>query len=295
MRVLISGSNGLVGSAVMAHLTSQGHQVTRLVRRAPAAGEVWWDPDGGRIDASGLEGFEGVVHVATMPWPLRWSGESKIKMCANRTGTCRLLAETLAERTRKPRVLVCASGMGYYPPSGDRLLDETCAGGDDFIANLQRDGEAAAAPASAAGIRVVHLRIPTVLGGATLDLLVANLRRGIGRLGDGRQWSSWVSRDELASIVQYALTTETLCGPVNAVSPYPVRNTEFAATLGKVVGRRPWLPMPAFLLRMMMGEMAETFALASRRLVPRRLLESGYRFRFPELETALRHELHLPA
>jgi len=295
MRVLISGSNGLIGSAVTSYLLDQGHTVTRLVRRTPQAGEVWWDPDGGRIDAAGLEGFDGVVHVASMPWPPHWTDEFKAKMRANRTGTCRLLAETLAECRHKPHVLVCASGMGYYPPSGDQVLDETCPGGDDFIATLQREGEAAAAPANAAGIRVVHLRIPAVIGGATLDSLVASLRCGMGRLGDGRQWSSWVGRDELASIVQYALTTGTLYGPVNAVSPNPVRNAEFTATLGRVVGRRPFLPVPAFLLRMLGGEMAETFALASRRLVPRRLLESGYRFRFSELEAALRHELHLPA
>jgi hypothetical protein len=149
---------------------------------------------------------------------------------------------------------------------------------------LQRDGEAATAPASAAGIRVVCLRIPAVLGGATV-------RRNMGRVGNGRQWSSWVSRDELASIVHHALVTDELAGPVNPVSPNPVRNAEFAATLSRALGARPGLPIPAFLLRLMVGEMADALILASRRIEPRRLLATGYQFRFSQLEAALRHEL----
>lgn len=284
MRILISGASGMIGSAVAPYLTSQGHEVVRLVRRVPGAGEVRWDPDAGTIDAAGLEGFDGVVHVASMPWPMRWTSEFKTQIRENRVGTNRLLAETLAGRKRKPQVLVCASGMGIYPSSGDQVITEESALGSDFLAMLQCDGEAATAPASAAGIRVVYLRIPAVLGGA-------NIRRITGRLGSGQQWSSWVARDELASIVQHVLVTDALVGPVNPVSPNPVRNAEFTTTLSRVLGSKPGLPMPAFLLRLMLGEMADALILASRRIEPRKLLATGYQFRFPLLEAALRHEL----
>ncbi len=285
MRILMSGTSGMIGSVVAPYLASQGHEVVRLVRREAGAGEVRWDPDAGAIDAAGAEGFDGVVHVASMAWPLRWTPQFKRQMRANRLGTNRLLAETLAACQRKPRVFVYASGMGIYPSSGDQVLTEDSPLGTDFLAQLQRDGEAAAAPAGAAGIRVVPLRIPAVLGGATL-------RRAMGRAGNGQQWSSWVSRDELASIVQHVLVTDELTGPVNPVSPNPVRNAEFAATHSRVLGARPGLPMPAFLLRLIVGEMADALIFASRRIEPRRLLATGYQFRFPDLETALRHELN---
>jgi uncharacterized protein (TIGR01777 family) len=225
-----------------------------------------------------------VVHVATMPWPARWTATAKRQIRANRLATNGLLAETLASRKRKPNVLVCASGMGIYPSSGDQVLTEASPLGSDFLAMLQRDGEAATAPASAAGLRVASLRIPAVLGGASL-------RRNMGRLGNGRQWSSWVARDEMASIVEHVLLTETLIGPINTVSPNPVRNADFAATLSRALGSRPGRPIPAFLLRLMLGEMADALVLASRRILPAKLMNSGYQFRFPELEDAVRHEL----
>jgi uncharacterized protein (TIGR01777 family) len=284
MRILIAGANGMIGSTLVPYLAAQGHEIVRLVRRIPGTGEVRWDPDTGSIDCAGLEGFDGVVHLASMPWPIRWTPKSKEQMRANRIATNCLLAESLAGRKQKPQVFICASGMGIYPSSGDQVLTEDSELGTDFLAVLQRDGELAAAPASNAGIRVVNLRIPAVLGGT-------NLQRNIGRIGSGQQWSSWVSRDELGSILQHVLVTETLNGPVNPVSPGPVRNAEFAATLSLVLGRKPGLPVPAFLLRLLLGEMAEALILASRRIMPYRLLESGYQFRFPTLDAALRHEL----
>jgi uncharacterized protein (TIGR01777 family) len=288
MRILISGSSGMIGSAVTPYLASQGHEVVRLVRRQPAAGEVRWDPDVGTIDAAGLEGFDGVVHVASMPWPMRWTPEAKKKLRANRLGTNSLLATALAGCQRKPRVLICASGMGIYPPSGEQIITEENALGVDFLARLQCDGEAAAMQAANVGIRVVNLRIPAVLGGAAV-------RRNMGRIGNGKQWSSWVGRDELAAIINFIIENDSLTGPVNPVSPNPVRNAELAATLSRVLGRKPGPSMPAFLLRIMLGEMAEALILASRRLVPGKLLAAGYKFRFPELEVALRHELGVGA
>ena len=191
MKILIAGSNGMVGSAVTRHLTECGHQVIRLVRHTPGPGEVRWDPDAGEIDTAALDGFDGVVHLASMPWPMRWTAKAKQKLRANRLATNRLLAESLAGCEHKPRVLICASGMGYYASSGDAVLTENSPAGTSFLARLQQDGEAATAPASEAGIRVVHLRISPVLGGAALQ------RVGL-RAGDGQQWSSWVGRDELA-------------------------------------------------------------------------------------------------
>jgi uncharacterized protein (TIGR01777 family) len=284
VRTLIAGASGLIGSAVAARLVTQGHEVIRLVRRAPDAGEVRWDPDEGTIDVAGLEGFDGVVHVASVPWPARWTTKAKQQIRANRLATNSLLARVLADCSHKPRVLVCASGMGFYPPSGAQIITEDSAGGTSWLATLQRDGEAATAPASAAGIRVVNLRIPPVLTGASIA-------RGTNRIGNGRQWMSWVGRDELTSIIEHVLLIDALEGPVNPVSPNPVQNADFAATTARVLGRKPGLALPAFLLHLLLGEVADEFILASRRMEPRKLLATGYQFRFPDLETALRHEL----
>ncbi len=284
MKILISGSNGMVGAAVAPFLANQGHEVVRLVRRKPGPGEVWWDPDAGQIDAAGLEGFDGVVHLASMPWPMRWTAEAKQQLRDNRLATNRLLAESLAKCQHKPKVLICASGMGYYPSSGDEVLTEDCPAGTSFLAGLQQAGEAATAPASQAGIRVVHLRIPPVLGGAAL-------KRAGFQAGNGQQWASWVGRDELASIIDFALRTETLTGPVNAVSPNSMHNADFARTASQALGHKWGGSMPAFLVRLTMGEMGEEFMLSSRRMQPAKLLAAGYRFRFPELDHALQHEV----
>ncbi len=274
----------MVGAAVAPYLASQNHEVVRLVRRTPNAGEIRWDPDAGTIDAAGLEGFDGVVHVASMSWDGKWTPAFKKEMRDNRVRTNSLLAETLARREHRPKVLVCASGQGIYPSSGDEVLTEDSAFGTDFLANLQCEGEAATAAASAANIRVVHLRIPMVLASSSV-------RGDMGRMGDGKQWVSWVARDDLASIIHHALVTDALVGPVNPVSPNPVRNVEFVEILARVLNRKPGLPIPALVLRTMLGEMADALVLASRRIEPRKLLATGYQFRCPKLEAALRHEL----
>ena len=286
MKILVAGSHGMIGSAVTTYHIARGHQVSRLVRATPGPGEVWWDPDAGKIDTAGLDGFDGVVHLATMRWPMRWTKNAKEIIRLNRLATNRLLAESLAGCEHKPQVLICASGMGYYASSGETILTENSPAGTSFLARLQQDGEASTAPASEAGIRVVHLRVPPVLGGPALQQV------GF-KAGDGQQWMSWVGRDELASIIEYALTTETLTGPLNAVSPNPLRNAEFAKVSTKVLGHKSRGTMPAFLVRLVMGEMGEEFLLASRRIQPVKLLAAGYQFRFPELEQALRHEMEV--
>jgi uncharacterized protein (TIGR01777 family) len=283
MKILIAGSNGMVGSAVTRHLIECGHEVARLVRHTPAAGEIWWDPDAGQIDTASLNSFDGVVHLASMPWPMRWTAKAKQKMNANRVGTNRLLAESLAVCGHGPKVFICASGQGYYAPSGDDVLTEDCPGGTSFLSILDRDAEAVTAPASSAGIRVVHLRMPTVLGGDRLKML------GF-QAGDGQQWMSWIGRDELAYIIDFALKTETLAGPVNTVSPNPMRLSDFAKVSTEALGQKPGGVMPAFIVRLIMGEMGDEFLLASRRIQPAKLLAAGYQFRFPDLGDALRHE-----
>jgi len=283
MKILVAGSHGMIGSAVTRHLIECGHEVVRLVRKAPLDGELYWDPDAGSIDASGLEGFDAVILLASMKWPMRWTRKAKEKLRANRIATYRLLAESLATCMRKPRVLVCASGVGVYPSSGDQILTEDTMPCSSFLSAVDRDGETATAAAEVAGIRVVHLRIPQVIGGAALQYV------GF-QAGDGQQWISWVGRDELASIIEFVLTTERLSGPVNAVSPNPLRNTEFVTTATRALGLKPGGVMPNFIVRLVMGEMGEEFMLASRRAQPVKLLAAGYRFQYPELACALQHE-----
>jgi len=283
MKILIAGSHGMIGSVVTRHLLENGHEVVRLVRCTPGSDEIWWDPDAGEIHTTGLEGFDGVINLATTPWPMRWTAKVKQKMSANRAETNHLLAEALAQCNRKPSVLVCASGIGYYPPSGDTVITEDNPPGGSFLTNLNRDGESATISASQADIRVVHLRIPMVLGGERLKMI------GF-QAGSGEQWMSWIGLDEVASIVEFALRTESLSGPVNCVSPNPMRLTDFAKTSTEALGQKPGGVMPTFIVKLIMGEMGDEFLLASRRAQPAKLLSAGYQFRFPNLADALRHE-----
>jgi len=286
MKTLIAGSNGMIGSAVTRHLLQQGHQVIRLVRREPGIGEVFWNPDEGKIDKASIEGFDAVIHLATMRWPMPWTDEAKNLIYTNRMKTNSLLAKTLAGCNIKPGVLICSSGMGIYPDSGEEFLTEDSPLGTDFLARLQIDGEEATTPARTAGIRVVNIRTPTVLSSDVI-------RRNTAPLGSGKQWSPWVSRDELAHIIQYVLETDTLIGPINPVNPHLVQNAEMAATVIRMLGCEPGQAVPDFVLRKMLGEMADALILASRRILPAKLLASGYKFHFPQLEDAIRHELEV--
>ena len=283
MKVLIAGSHGMIGSAVTRHLVECGHDVVRLVRQASGSEGVWWNPDAGEIDTAGLEDFDGVVNLATVHWPFRWTAKAKKMILTNRITTYRLLADSLAACVNKPLVLICASGVGVYPSSGDKVLTEDAAPCSSFLSSVDIGGETATAAAEAAGIRVVHLRIPQVMGGDMLKMVGFHA-------GDGQQWMSWVGRDELASIIEFALRTETLCGPVNAVSPNPLRSAEFATVAAQALEQKPGGAMPALIARLVFGEMGEEFILASRRVLPAKLLAAGYRFRYPDLACALQHE-----
>ena len=298
MRLAITGSTGLVGSAVVTVLSAAGHEVVRLVRRTPAPGEkaVRWDPGKGEVDAAGLEGINAVIHLAgENVGSGRWTPARKAAIRDSRVNGTRLLCDALTGLSRPPKTLVCASAVGYYGDRGEESLTEESPPGTGFLAEVCREWEAASAPAARKGIRVVALRLGMVLSpkGGALPRMLPLFRAGLGGvIGDGRQYVGWVVLDDLPHIILHALQRGDLSGPVNAVAPRPVTNREFTKALGKALSRPTPLPVPAFALRLAVGrEMADALLLASARVVPRRLEESGYRFRFPELGGALRHLL----
>jgi uncharacterized protein (TIGR01777 family) len=293
MRILVTGASGLVGAALVPALTAAGHRVTRLVRVRPRGpDEFRWIPDSGLLDPAALADCEAVIHLAGESIAAgRWTRRRKALIRESRVAGTRLLATGIARAIPLPRSMICASAVGYYGDRGDQVLDEVSGPGEGFLAGLTRDWEAAAEPASRAGARVVHLRLGMVLsrdGGALPRLLLAfGLGLG-GPFGSGHQWLSWVALDDLIAAFGHALTTTDLNGPVNAVTPDPVTNREFARTLGRALGRPSWLRAPAWALRLLLGEMGEELLLSSQRVIPQRLLASGFQFRQPELDGALR-------
>jgi uncharacterized protein (TIGR01777 family) len=296
MKVAITGASGLVGTALTPFLTAGGHEVLRLVRRAPRTiDEARWDPDTGAIDGKALEGVDAVVHLAGESIALgRWTEARKALLRTSRVGPTRALAEALGRLKRKPSVLVSASAIGYYGNRGGTWMSEKDAPADDFLGRLAAEWEAATEPAAKAGIRVVNLRTGIVLSpaGGALGKMLPPFKAGLGGVvGPGTQYMSWLAIDDLLGIIHHALDHGDVTGPVNAVAPAPVTNAELTKTLGRVLGRPTITPVPRFALRLAFGEMAEATLLASTRVRPERLEATGYRFRFPGLEGALRHLL----
>lgn len=290
-RIAVTGANGLVGAQLAAFLSTGGHDVRPIVRSPRDARDIHWNPAAGAVDSDALEGMDAVVHLAGENIAAgRWSDESKKRVLESRTVGTRFLCEKLAGLARKPRVLVSASAIGFYGNRGDQALDEGSAAGDGFLADVCRQWEEATQPARDAGIRVVNLRIGVVmtpLGGALAQMLTP-FRLGLGGpLGDGSQFLSWISLDDVLGAVLHAIATPSLEGPVNATAPTPATNAELTRTLASVLRRPALLPAPAFALRAALGEMADALLLASTRVIPRRLMESGFVFRDPGLHGAL--------
>jgi hypothetical protein len=299
MKILLTGSQGLVGSSLNPFLTTGGHSVEPLRRRktAQAGGGVFWDPAEGIIDHDKMEGFDGVVHLAGESIIGRWDAEKKRKIRDSRVKGTRLLCEALAKLERRPRALVCASAIGYYGDRGDEILTEESPAGNGFLADVCREWEAATAEAAEAGIRVVNLRFGMILSprGGALEKILLPFQFGLGgEVGSGRQYWSWIAIDDVVGAIHHALITDALRGPVNAVSTYPITNHEFTKTLGELLSRPTLAPTPEFAARLLFGEMADDLLLASARVEPARLRNTGYSFRFQTLEEGLRHLLGKP-
>jgi uncharacterized protein (TIGR01777 family) len=291
-RIAITGASGLIGSALSSALQRDAcevHPLVRTLRGAP--GEIQWDPGTGQIDAGALEGFDAVVHLAGENIGQRWTPEVRERILESRVSGTQLLARTLASLRHPPEVLVSASAVGYYGDCGDRPLDESAPAGNDFLAEVAQAWEAAAKPAAEAGIRVVHPRSGMVLSrhGGALARMLPPFRLGLGgRMGHGRQWTSWIALDDEVAAIRFLIGTPTLAGPVNVTSPRPVTNAEFTRILGRVLGRPTLMTVPAAALRLAFGEMADRTILASQRAHPARLLDAGFHFRHARLEDGLR-------
>lgn len=293
LRVAVTGSTGMIGTEVVRRLRFGGHRVVRLVRREPepGSGDVRWDPDGGRIDAAALEGTDAVIHLAGENVGERWTEERKARIRRSRVDGTRLLAEALAGLRQRPRVLVSASAVGIYGERGDEVLEEGSAPGTEgFLTGVVRGWEEATAPAREAGVRVALLRLGVVLSaeGGALAKMLPPFRMGAGgRMGDGRQWMSWISLEDAVEAVLFALENEGVSGPVNVVAPGPVTNREFTERLAHAVHRPALVAVPAFALRLLFGEMADETVLVSQRVLPKRLQALGFAFRHPTLDEAL--------
>jgi len=290
-RLLITGASGPIGTALLSSFRGQNAEIVRMVRgRAQNAAQISWDPMASLPPAT-VPGFDAVVHLAGESIVGRWTPEKQKAIRESRVQGTRHLAAALAECQNKPRVFVCASAIGFYGNRGDEVLREESASGEGFLPEVCRGWEDATRAASAAGIRTVNIRIGLVLSpkGGALGKMLPPFKLGLGgRIGSGRQWSSWIHVDDIAGAVQHAMRTDTISGPVNLVAPNPARNAEFTKVLASVLRRPAFFPVPALALKLAFGKMAaEELLLSSQRVEPGKLGATGYPFRFPELRAAL--------
>ncbi len=299
--IAVTGASGLVGKALCAELGDRGDSTVKLVRRPSTsyATELQWNPAAGELNGDRLEGIDAVVHLAGENIAGgRWNADMKRRIRDSRVNGTTLIAETLAGLKAPPKVLVCASAIGFYGDRGSREMDESSEVGEGFLADVCQKWEQACDPARAAGVRVVNLRIGVVLAkdGGALAKMLTPFKMGVGGVvGSGKQYWSWVAIDDVVGAALHALDDEQVEGPVNVVAPDAPTNAEFTKALGRVLNRPTIFPMPAFAARLALGEMANDLLLASTRVVPRKLEETGYVFRQPELDAALRHVLGRPA
>ena len=289
-KILVSGASGLIGSALLPSLQSSAYEVTRLVRGAATGkGDVAWDPSR-PVAPESVSGFDAVVHLAGESIVGRWTEAKKRRVRESRVQGTRNLAEALAAAPQPPRVFVSASAIGYYGDRGEETLREESSPGSGFLPEVCREWEAAAEPATKAGIRTAQLRFGVVLSasGGALQKMLPPFRMGVGgNIGSGRQWMSWIDIDDVVGAILHVIKNDSLRGPINVVGPNPVRNAEFTKTLASVLSRPAILPMPAFAARLVFGQMADELLLASQRVEPTNLSSTGYTFQNPELRSAL--------
>ena len=291
MRIAITGSSGLIGSALVASLEADGHTPVRVVRADGGPGTVRWDIDAGHIDAAGLEGLDGVVHLAGEGIAeKRWTDDQKRLILESRTKGTALLAGALASATDKPPVLVSGSAVGFYGDRGDEQLTEASEPGTGFAAEVAQAWEEAAAPAAAAGVRVARIRTGIVLAaeGGALERLAGIARFGVlGKIGSGRQWMSWISLADEVGAIRFLLEHD-VAGPVNLTAPGPVTNAVFTKTLGRVLNRPTFMPVPSFGPKLLLGsELAQSLLFDGQRVLPDALVDAGYEFQHTDLEPTL--------
>ncbi len=297
MRVLISGAGGLVGQALQERLRKDGIDVNRLVRvkDSKSCCNYFWDPYNEEIAEGAFDGVDAVINLSGESIAGYWSENKKKKIRESRIKTTSFLSQTISHLDQQPKTFICASAIGYYGDRGDELLTESSKFGTGFLADVCREWEAATAPATAKGIRVVNLRIGVVLnkkGGALAKMLLPFKLGAGGIVGSGNQFWSWISLEDLVGAIQHVLTNDNLSGALNAVAPNFATNKEFTKTLGKVLARPTILPLPEFAAKTFLGEMADALLLSSAKAEPKKLVDSGYEFKHKNLETALRQILH---
>ncbi len=293
-RILVSGASGPIGAALLPSLKTTGATVTRLVRSsAPGKDQIAWDP-ARPLSPDSVSGFDAVIHLAGESIVGGWTEAKKRRIIESRVQGTGHLAEALAKTSQPPHVFISASAVGFYGSRGDEVLREDSPSGEGFAAEICRQWEAATQPSSKAGIRTAQMRIGVVMSadGGALPKMLPAFRLGLGgRLGNGRQWSSWVSVRDVVGAIQHVLNHELLSGPVNTVAPNPVTNAEFTRILASVVNRPAIFPMPAFAVRLIFGEMGTELFLGSQRVEPARLAATGYQFQHPDLRNALKEIL----
>ncbi|MBL7214638.1 MAG: TIGR01777 family protein [Phycisphaerae bacterium] len=297
MNILISGSHGFIGSAVFEHFQEQGHQLLRLIRPTQIAhsDEIFWEPVSQFINQNKLKNIDAVIHLAGENIFGRWNEKKKQAIYDSRVIGTDFLCKTLAGLAPKPKVLLCASAIGYYGNRGDEEMTESDSPGNSFLGQVCQDVETATQAAAKAGIRVVNLRFGMVLGkeGGALAKMLPAFKMGMGGpLGDGQQWVSWISMADTVGVIEFAMTHKKLSGAVNVTAPRPVRNKEFSQTIGKTLHRPEPVPVPKSMLHLMFGDFAEEALLSSTRALPEKLTHTGYTFQHPTLQTALDSILH---
>jgi uncharacterized protein (TIGR01777 family) len=296
MDVVVTGASGLIGTALEGALAAAGHRMVPMTRSAADGDAIHWDPDSGAIDAAGLEGVGAVVHLAGEGiGNKRWNPEQKAKIKESRRVGTTLLSDTLAKLAKPPTVLVSGSAVGYYGDRGDEVLTESSRPGNDFLADVCVNWEGATAPAKEAGIRVAHIRTGIVLagGGGALPRMLTPFKFGVGgKLGSGKQWVSWIALEDEVGAIVHLLGNDELSGAFNLTAPNPVTNADLTKAIGAALHRPTLIPAPGLALKLALGtEMAEELLLVSQRALPTRLLDSGYTFRHPEIDDALRTAL----